>query len=206
MKKFGKKLLTLLACLAVLYALAGCGASGGNASSNDAADAQVTENAGETSQAETAEETASPSADAETVSLRLGTSAFTVMVPAHFTEGEMTAEDIADDQVAYYRSDATLLDFDVYQFSKEGYPDALADFVTEEAAEYNGTDIVTDAEINGITAGSYRSVEESDGVDYPVITYAFEDNGEYVEIAFWLDGDTAEAEADAIISTLSRES
>ena len=72
------------------------------------------------------------------------------------------------------------------------------------SAEYDGTEIVTDAEINGITVASYRSVEESEGASYNVITYAFEDNGEYVEVAFWLDGLTAEAEAEAIISTLNK--
>ena len=105
--------------------------------------------------------------------------------------------------MAYYRSDDILVDFDVYQFSKEGYPDALADFVTQEAAEYNATEIVTDATINDIPVGYYRSVEESEGVSYNVITYAFEGEGEYVEVAFWLDGDNAEEIAAGIINTLS---
>ena len=83
------------------------------------------------------------------------------------------------------------------------YPDALADFVTQEAAEYNATEIVTDATINDIPVGYYRSVEESEGVSYNVITYAFEGEGEYVEVAFWLDGDNAEEIAAGIINTLS---
>ena len=140
----------------------------------------------------------------ETKTIQIGASAFSLAIPAHFPEGELTQEDIEDDTVAYYRSDETLMYFDLYQFSKEGYPDTLAEFVAQEAAEYNASEIVTDAEINGIPVGYYRSVEESDGVEYNVITYAFEDNGEYAEVAFWLDGDTAQAEADAIINTLSK--
>ena len=194
-----RKPLALALSLTLILSLAACG--GNNAApANDAQSAPAP-----------VEDAATPDADAapveeaaETKTLQLGTSAFSLTIPAYFTEGEVTDEDREDDQVAYYLSDATLIDFDVYQFSKEGYPDTLAEFVTEEAADYNASEIVTDAEINGIAVGYYRSVEAFEDEEYNVITYAFEDNGEYVEVAFWLDGDTAEAEVDAIINTLTK--
>ena len=200
-----KKLLSLLLCLTVLCTLAACGSTGGNTVPDSGNVPETTDAAPETGDTGTEipdDETENPVA-VETRLLRLGSSLFAVSIPAGFVSRELTEDDLADDQVAYYRNPDTLMDFDVYQFSKEGCPDTLAEFITEEAAEYNGTDIVTDAELNGIAIGYYRSVEESGGVPYNVITYAFEDNGEYVEIVFWLDGDTAEDEANAIIHTLA---
>jgi hypothetical protein len=118
----------------------------------------------------------------------------------------MTQEDVEDDQVAYYYSNDTLLDFDVYQFSKDGYPDALADYVEDEISGYNEvTDLVTDGEINGIPAAWYRTVEEYQDVAFNTITYILDGGNEYVEVVFWLDGDTADDEADFIIRTLSRD-
>ena len=134
---------------------------------------------------------------------RLGTSVYTVMIPDSFVEGERTEEEVRDDMVAYMHSPDTLLDFDVYQFSREGYPATLAAFVEAEAAEYAATEVVTDGNINGIDIAWYRAVETYDGQAYTTLTYAMEDGGDYVEIAFWLDGEDAEAEADAIIGTLS---
>ncbi len=134
---------------------------------------------------------------------QLGTSVFTVEIPDSFVEGERTEEDIADDQVAYMHSPDTLLDFDVYQFGKEGYPEKLADFAKEEAEEYNATEIVTEGNINGIDAAWYRAVETYDDAEYTTLTYALEDGDQYVEIVFWLDGENAEQEAQAIIDTLT---
>ena len=140
----------------------------------------------------------------ETKTIQLGTSAFSMDIPAHFVEGEITREDRAENQIAYFHSDETPMDFDIYQFPKADCPDALADFVTQEAERYNTSEVVTDAEINGIAVGYYRSVQNFHGKAYRVIAYAFEDGAEYVEVAFWLDGDDAEADADAIINTLSK--
>ena len=134
---------------------------------------------------------------------QLGTSAYTIEIADSFVEGELNEEDIKDDTVAYMHSPDTLLDFDVYQFSKEGYPDQLADFVAQEAAEYNAAEIVTDGDVNGIAAGWYRATETYEGQEYTTLTYVLEDGDDYVEIAFWLDGDTAEQEAQAIIGTLT---
>ena len=160
---------------------------------------------GEADDAPVAAEAPVGNAEAATRQLRLGTSAFTVTVPASFTEGEMTQEDIDDDQVGYYFSHETLLDFDVYQFSKEGYPEDLADYVVEEASGYNSvSELVTDGRINGIPAGWYRTVEVYQDAEFNTLTYVLDGGGEYVEICFWLDGDSADAEAGAIINSLSQ--
>lgn len=153
-----------------------------------------------------APEALNPAAEAGTRTLRLGTSPFTVTAPAGFVEGEMTQEDIEDDQVAYYYSNDTQLDFDVYQFSKDGYPDMLAEYAEDEISGYNEvTDLVTDGEINGIPAAWYRTVEEYQDVAFNTLTYILDAGNEYVELVFWLDGETADAEADAIIRTLNRD-
>lgn len=142
-------------------------------------------------------------AEAATKVYTLGTSIYTIEIPESFVEGERTEEDVKDDMVAYMHSPDTLMDFDVFQFNKEGYPEKLADFVTQEAEDYKATEVVTDGEVNGITAAWYRAVETYEGKEYPTLTYVLEDGDEYVEIAFWLDGDTAEQEVQAIISTLT---
>ena len=134
---------------------------------------------------------------------QLGDSVYTVEIPESFVEGERTEEDIADDMVAYMHSPETLLDFDVYMFDKEGYPETIAEFVAQEAAEYKAVEVVTDGKVNGIDAGWYRATESYEGKDYTTLTYVLEDGVHYVEIGFWLDGETAEEEAQAIINTLS---
>lgn len=136
--------------------------------------------------------------------LRLGTSAYTIEIPDSFVEAELTEEDITDDMVAYMESPDSLMDFDIYQFSKEGYPETLAEFVAAEGDDYLAYEIVTDAQINGIAVAWYRAEEIYEDQKYVTITYALEDGDEYVEITFWLDGETAEEEAQAIINTLAR--
>ena len=135
--------------------------------------------------------------------LRLGTSPFTLVVPAGFVEGEMTQEDVEDDQVAYYYSNDTLLDFDVYQFSKDGYANDLATYAQEETSGYNSVTDLETGVVNGVYAAWYRTVEEYNDVAFDTLTYILDGGDEYVEICFWLDGDTADAEADAIIRTLA---
>ncbi len=137
--------------------------------------------------------------------LRLGTSGYAIVVDESFEAGELTEEDIADDMVAYFRSPNTLLDFDVYQFSKEGYPETIAEFVRQEAKEYDAWIIAEDMEINGIPGGMYKTTETYDGKEYSTATYVLEDGDQYVEITFWLDGEEAEFEAMEIIGTLTYE-
>lgn len=144
--------------------------------------------------------------DASTKVLRLGTSPFTIVVPVSFVEGEMTQEDIEDDQVGYYYSNETMLDFDVYQFSKDGYPNDLAIYTDEEISGYNSvSELVTDGEINGVPAAWYRTVETYQDAEFNTLTYILDGGDEYVEVCFWLDGENADAEAKAIINTLAVE-
>ena len=147
-----KKLLSVLLCAAMLYSLTACGSTDGSAATETEDAATESGNVPDAEDAATEAENIEPEAEtppavAETRLLRLGSSLFAVSIPTSFVTGELTEEDIADDQVAYYHSDETLLDFDIYQFSKEGYPDTLAEFVTAEAAEYDAAEIVTDAEL-----------------------------------------------------------
>lgn len=146
---------------------------------------------------DTAVNTADAAVDFE---LALGTSALSVIVPAGYVEGERTPEDRADDQVAYYYSNNSLMDFDIYQFAKDGK--TLEDYAKEECDQYSGTDLTT-SEINGIPVVSYKSVETYDILEYNVINYLFESGDDFVEICFWLDGDIAAEEVDAIIQTLA---
>ncbi len=136
--------------------------------------------------------------------LQLGTSAYTMEIPADYSEGERTQEEIQDGLVAYLQSPDRLLDFDIYQFSKEGYPEDLAEYTKQEAAEYESAfDIVTDLKMNGIDAASYRARELYDGQEYETLTYILDGGDEFVEVVFWLDGEDTENEAQEIISSLS---
>lgn len=134
---------------------------------------------------------------------RLGESVYTIEIPESFEEGELTEEDKADDMVAYMQSPDTLVDFDVYMFSKDGYPEDLAEFVADEAETYEAVEVVTDGDINGIAAGWYRAVETFDGAEYTVVTYVLEDGDNYVEIAFWVDGENAEQQIQDMINSLT---
>lgn len=120
----------------------------------------------------------------------------TMKIPDSFVNGEVTSKDVAEGQTAYYKSDETLMDFDVYEFPKE---EAFEDFVIMFA----GKKAVLE-KINGVNAAVYRSTDESDGQEYSTLNYILEDEKEYVFIVFWLDGENAEPEATAIINSLSR--
>lgn len=58
-------------------------------------------------------------------------------------------------------------------------------------------------DIWGIPFGSYNAKETYEGVEYETETYVFEDDGQYIEITFWLDGIEARQEASSIIFSLS---
>lgn len=130
----------------------------------------------------------------------VGTTGYLVAVPADYTEGEVTDEDRQDDQIAYYRSDKHLMDFDIYQFPAEGK--TLTDYAAEEAKEY-GADKVENIEINGVPFALYYSEEQYDGGSYRVANYLFAAGDDFGEISFWLDGEDAEALTEQIISSLS---
>lgn len=75
--------------------------------------------------------------------------------------------------------------------------------IAEEAKEFDNAEVQT-TEINGFAAAYYNAVEESEGTEYNTVTYMIDNGDEFVEIVFWLDGETAEAEVSAILATLSK--
>ena len=140
---------------------------------------------------------------AGTKALRLGSSLYSVQIAREFSTLPISNEDWEDDMVACYHNETTLLDFAVYQFSKEGYPETLEEFVEEEAEEYEASEVVTGESVNGIPVGYYRSMDEYGGVFRDGLTYAFENGDEYIEIDFWFIGYHAENEMQEIIDSLT---
>lgn len=136
----------------------------------------------------------------ETRELALGESGYAITIPASYTAGEMTEEDMADDQIGYYKSEQYGLDFDVYEFDKAEDP-VLADYIAKEAVKYNTT--AQTREINGVTVAYYEATEENDGKEYATLTFVFEAGNEYVEIVFWMDGEEAPTLAETIIASLA---
>lgn len=126
--------------------------------------------------------------------MQLGTSGLNIYAPG-YAMGEL---DDSEDLVGYYVSENSTMDFDVYQWAKEGK--TLAEYAAEEA---EGKEI-TVATVNGIEVQSYKDVEEEDGVSYNTVTCIMEDGDDFVEVVFWLDGDSAEWEATLILNTLTR--
>jgi hypothetical protein len=119
----------------------------------------------------------------------LGTTGYIIGIPSDYYNGEVTKEDRKDDQIAYYKSDDHLMDFDVYQFEKEGM--TLREYAESEAEEYKA-DKIEEVTYNGISMMLYYSQEEYEGKSYRVSNYIFENDTDFVELSFWLDGDDAE--------------
>ena len=128
-------------------------------------------------------------ADNKLTDISLGTTGFIISIPSDYYNGEVTKEERKDDQIAYYRSDDHLMDFDVYQFGKEGM--TLREYAESEAEEYKA-DKVEEVMYNGVSMMLYYSQEEYDGKLYRVSNYIFENDTDFVELSFWLDGDDAE--------------
>ena len=133
----------------------------------------------------------------ETQELRVGTSNIYFTAPASYQKGPMNIEDTNLGQVAYYMSEDDLLDFDLYYWAKatgETLEDAFAE---ETDAEFAA------AEFGGVSFAYYYDEEEIDGETYKTMTYIAEDGEYFVEFVFWLDGDDAEAKAEAIMNTVA---
>lgn len=126
--------------------------------------------------------------------MKLGTSGLSIYAPGY----EMGELDDSEDLVGYYYSESSTMDFDVYQWAKEGQ--TLAEAIAEEA---EGKEI-TVASVNGIEVQSYKDVEVDEDKEYNTVTCIMEDGDDFVEVVFWLDGDSAEWEATLILNTLSR--
>lgn len=136
----------------------------------------------------------------KTLVVTLGSSEHTICVPGSYYMGEVTEEDSAEGIIAYYKSDATLLDFDIFEFAKDGRPETLEAFAAEEAANYGVT--VTDTAIKGVQVSYYRAMESYEGETYRILVFALDGGENYLTIRFWLDGDTAADEAMSIIRTI----
>lgn len=130
---------------------------------------------------------------------KLGTSAFSIILPEGY---EKTDDDYDEDQIAYYYKDDESIDFDVYQWQKDGK------YTLEAEAEYFANEYGTSpeaTEINGINVFKYVSEEKYDGFSYTVVNYMFEDESSIVEICFWtVNTDEEYAAVNAIINTLKK--
>ena len=136
------------------------------------------------------------------IQLQLGSSNYSVSIPHSYRNGEVTIEEVQANQVAYYFSPDSAMDFDIYQFSRPDLEMSLETFTEKTAADFNGSEVRIRM-INGIEVGTYQSREVYDGIEYDVMSALIEDGDDYVEIVFWLDGDNAEQQAEAILNTLS---
>ena len=132
----------------------------------------------------------------------LGTSSFTIDIPENYVELELTPEDLADDMVAYLDTDDSSLTINIYQFSKEGYPDTPGEYAAKEGEEYSASEINKDDKIGDIPVGWYRAVEPFNDKLFRTLTYVFEDGKDYLEICFWLTDENSEQNAKTIIGTL----
>ena len=131
--------------------------------------------------------------------IEIGTSGITIVAPG-YAAGEITAEDTDENQVGYYKNEASLVDFDLYQWAKAD-GETLEGAAREEAAEYETEP--ASAEYNGITVWFYGAVEEYEGQEYNTASYLMENGDFFAEIVFWLDGETAQNEVEAILNTLT---
>ena len=129
----------------------------------------------------------------------IGTTGYHVVIPADYTEGDVTEAQRQDDMIAYYRSDSHLMDFDVYQFAADGR--TLKEYAVQEARQY-GAKNVENVEINGIPFVLYYSEEQYDDAAYRVANYLFAAGDDFGELAFWLDGEDAKELTKQIVSSI----
>ena len=133
--------------------------------------------------------------------LRLGTSVYTIVVDEGYAEQELTADEIAEGIVAYVENPGDPLDFDVFQFSKEGYPEDLKECMTQESEKHDASGYGMMG-VNGIDMGWYRAEATYEGEVYETSNYLLDNGVEYVQVRFWLDGDNAESRAEDIMETI----
>ena len=84
---------------------------------------------------------------------KIGTSEFSIILPEGYA---LTEDDFEEDQIAYYYKDDKSIDFDVYQWEKEGK------YTLKEEAEYFAAEydaVAEEIEINGIKGMKYVSTE-----------------------------------------------
>ena len=129
----------------------------------------------------------------------IGTSGFSIILPDGYAEAE---DDFDEDQIAYYFKDDDSIDFDVYQWDKEGKY-TLKEEAEYLASEYNSTS--EEIEINGIMGMKYISKEKFDNKEYTVLNYMFEDEKSIIELSFWtIDTEEEYKAVDEIIGTIKK--
>ena len=130
---------------------------------------------------------------------KIGTSEFSIILPEGYVE---TEDELAEDQIAFYFKDDKSIDFDVYQWDKEGK------YVLEEEAEYFASEYKSGAEkveINGINGMKYVSKEMFEDNEYTVVNYMFEDENSIIELSFWtIDTEEEYKAVDEIINTIKK--
>lgn len=130
---------------------------------------------------------------------RIGTSKFYIELPEGYVK---TKDDFEEDQIAYYYKDDESIDFDVYQWNKEGKY-LLEEEANYFAKEYNST--ASKVTINGIEGMKYVSKEMYDSNEYTVINYMFDDGDNIIELCFWTVNNEKELrDVEVIINTLTK--
>ena len=202
MRSLTKSSLPVLLILLLVLLLCACGAVQSPAVADPEEGTEASEVQGEPE----AQATAAPAqteAPSGTIQFQLGSSAYAVDVPDSYRNGEVTMDELQSNQIAYYYSPYSEMDFDIYQFPKPEAEMDLESFVLSSAETFSGSDVRMQM-IHGIKVGSYKSHESYDGVEYEVLVALLEDGDEYVEVVFWLDGENAERDARRILNTLSQ--
>ena len=141
-------------------------------------------------------------AEVDRMQLQLGSSSYAISVPHSYRNGDVTIEEVQANQVAYFFSPNSKMDFDIYQFPRPHPELSFEEYMDKTAADFNGGSVRV-RKINGIEVGTYKSREVYDGIEYDVMAALMEEGSECIEIVFWLDGENAEQEATAILKTLS---
>ena len=214
MKAYKKRYFIFVsAILAAVLILAGCGGQQAETAAVSEEKTEATSVPEEKPAADVNKETAETTPDAieeasgveetedeEWTTIAVGTTGYTLDIPADYRFDDITDEDRDDDQVSYLRSFSRGMDFDVYQFEKEGR--TLEEYAKEEAAEYD-TDDIEMIKIGGVDAALYFSTEEFEGESYPVSNYLFDTGDYFAEVCFWLDGEEAEVVSESIMNSLS---
>lgn len=177
-------------------------------SEDDDADHSTDKAVGEDSEVQAEEKREENSTDdqlkiTDTTDIRIGTTGYILTIPSDYHKADVTEEERRDDMIAYYKSEERLLDFDIYQYPRDGR--SLKEYTALESEEYGADDFET-LNINDTELTLYYSEEKYDGKSYRVANYLFEAGDDFGEIAFWLDGEDAEGLADLIISSLKEES
>ncbi len=146
-------------------------------------------------------------AGAESVSnqmIQIGTSSYYIRIPGSYVTGNSTDAEVAEGAVAYYYSGFSDMDFDIYQFSKDGYPADLMDYAAKEAAEYGA--VADRIVINGVPVALYYAVEAFEDSDYKTLTAIVDAGDDYVELVFWTWDLFTDYEAQTVLHTLTSES